>query len=326
MITLFYPFIMYIGVPLLMLGAYARWVYYKEPVYLFSSLLPLKNRVFEGTWHTAIPFILRCCTLFFLLLALTRPRVPDSRTKIPVEGIDIMLVLDVSGSMAAIDDRQDPTTRLDVAKKEAISFIQKRIHDPVGLVLFSQVAVSRCPLTLDKKMLEDLLSTLSIDAMPADGTVLSQGMITAANRLKKSMAKSRIMIVLTDGVPTPNDVPPSLALDLAKKLGIKIYTVGIGSQEGGWIHNGMFGWYQVPGQYNEKLLQHVASETGGRFFQARNQQDMATIYNTIDELEKSSFEAPIYSKYFEYFIWLLWASLLALLCELFLITLIWVRL
>ena len=326
MISLAYPLIASIGIPLFLIAAYVRWAYYKEPLYLFSSLAPLKNRTIEGKWRTLIPFLLRCMALLFLLFALTRPRVPDSRSKISVEGIDIILVLDVSGSMAAIDDRLDPVIRLDIAKKEAISFIQKRTHDPVGLVLFSQVAVSRCPLTLDKKMLEEILSKLSMDIMPADGTVLAEGMIVAANRLKRSTAKSRIMIVLTDGVPTPNDTNPAIALELAKKLGIKIYTIGIGSKNGGWLQHNLFGWYQIPGQYNEELLQHIARETGGRFFQARNQKDMATIYNTIDELEKSSLEAPIYSKYFEYFMLLLWAAFGALILEVLLITVMWVRL
>lgn len=327
MIQVAYPYVLYIGVPVLLALAYWRWVYYKQPVYQYSSLLPLSNLVSAGKLHTIIPFILRFLVLASLLIALARPRKPDTRSEIAVEGVDIMLVLDVSGSMRLLDDRSDNRTRLDIARDEAINFIKKRTNDPIGLVLFGQVAVTRCPLTLDKIMLEKILRETRLGVIPADETVLSTGIIVATNRLKSSKAISRIMIVLTDGVPSGNDASYKDAIELAKKLDIKIYTVGIGSPDGGWDFDPFFGWQQVGGrQYSEKLLRLIAQETGGQFFKASNPLEMAEIYDTIDTLEKSEHEMPVYSRYFEYFVYFLLAALLLLFLELLVTTLVWVRL
>jgi Ca-activated chloride channel family protein len=196
----------------------------------------------------------------------------------------------------------------------------------MGLVIFSGVAVTRCPLTLDKHMLEELLKNTTIETIPLEGTVLSEAIIVAANRLKKSSALSRIMIVLTDGAPSPNDKNPLIAVELAKKLGIKIYTIGIGSPEGGWFFNNFFGWQQHRTQYNEQLLEYFANETGGSSFIARNPEELEKIYDTIDQLERTEHDMPVYARYKEYFIYFLGAAALLLAFELLLTTLLWVRL
>jgi Ca-activated chloride channel family protein len=253
-------------------------------------------------------------------------QIPDERSRIPVRGVDIMLVLDASGSMDAIDDPDNPKKRLAIARDEAIKFVEKREHDPMGLVVFSGAAVSRVPLTLDKNILKQMLSETTVHTIPVEGTVLSKGILTAANRLKKSKAKSRIMIVLTDGAPSPTDIDPALAIAMAKKIGVKIYTIGIGSLEGGWVQQPLFGWVQVKDTYNEPLLKRFAKETGGRFFSARKPSDMQAIYKTIDKLERSEQEMPIYARYFEYFVPLLWLALCLIILEIALTTLVWVRL
>jgi len=326
MLELVYPYFLVIGVPLLLGVALLRWLYYKEPVYAYSSLLPLRSLTREMWWHTVLPFLLRFFALLALCGALARLRAPDERTQLPVDGVDIMLVFDASESMQLIDDRSNDRSRIDIARDEAISFIKKRIHDPVGLVIFSGIAITRCPLTLDKHMLEEILNQTTIDTIPMGGTVLSEAIIVAANRLKKSKAASRVMIVLTDGAPSPNDTEPQVAVELAKKLGIKVYTIGIGAPDGGWFFNNFFGWQQHRTQYNEQLLQVIAKETGGSFFTARNPEELKKIYDTIDQLERSKQEMPVYARYLEYFIYFLWVAALLLVIELLLTTLIWVRL
>lgn len=326
MIQAVYPYALILGLPLLAGIALLRWLYYKEPVYRYSSILPLKNLVRSGRWQTVVPFLLRLLVLTALCLALARLREPDERSQVPIQGVDIMLVFDASGSMQSIDDRTTERSRIDIARDEAIKFIKKRVYDPMGLVIFSGVAVTRCPLTLDKPMLEEILKQTTVETIPVDGTVLSDAIIVAANRLKKSKAASRIMIILTDGAPSANDSNPSLALEFAKKLGIKIYTIGIGSQDGGWIYNDFFGWQQHRARYNGPLLEHLAKETGGAYFKASNPAELEQIYDTIDNLERSEHDMPVYSRYFEYFIYFLWLAALLLLLELLLTTLMWVRL
>lgn len=327
MIEILYPSFLYLGVPLIAALACWRWLYYKEPVYTFSSLRPLKSLAYTSIVPRLVPFLLRLGVLSMLCLALARFRVPDERSKVPVQGVDLMLVLDISGSMTAIDDRSDPRSRLAIAREEAIRFIHKRDNDSIGLVFFSGVAVTRCPLTLDKKMLEEILKQTTPETIPVGGTVLSYALIVAANRLKKSTAASRSMIVLTDGAPTKGiDSDPQVSINLAKKLDIKIYTVGIGSPDGGWIYDQFYGWHQGLDSYNEALLRRFAQETGGKFFQARNPDDMRAIYETIDALERSEQKMPVYARYFEYFVFFLWCAFIVLIGELIVTTLLWVRL
>ena len=233
-----------------------------------------------------------------------------------------MLVLDTSESMNDPEYEGSKKTRMDVARDEALKFIEKRDNDPIGLVIFSGVAVSRAPLTLDKQVLKEILLTTGTSTIPAPGTALSRAILTAANRLKKSTAKSRIMIVLTDGVPM-GDIDPHLAIDMAKKLGIKIYTIGIGSEETEWKFHPIYGRIQT---LNIPLLKTIAAETGGQFFLAQNAAEMETVYDTIDALERTDYETPIFARYFEYFMPLLWLACILLLLETILTSLWWVRL
>lgn len=327
MIYAVHPYIAYIGLPLIALSALWYWFRYKHPVYLFSSLAPLQSSATATRWRRLFLFVVRLLTLFALCLAAARFRAPDERSKIPVQGIDIMLVLDISGSMLFDeDDESEKKSRIDTAREEAIKFIDKRQNDPIGLVIFSGAALSRCPLTLDKKILKDILMHTDTNTIPVTGTVLSRAILTAANRLKTSTARSRVMIVLTDGEPSGEDISPHVAIEVAKKLGIKIYTIGIGSEKTMYGHHPLFGRVALNAQLNVALLESFASETGGRFFRAHNKAEMEAIYDTIDKLERTDYETPIFARYFEYFMPLLWFALVMLCLDIILTSWWWIRL
>ena len=320
-----YPYILFFGLFLLLLAGVYRWLYYKEPVYKFSYLSFAKKKgLTTKSWRRKIMFLVRTVSLALLVFLMARPQIVDSNSKVHVEGVDMVLVLDVSGSMQCFDDVKDQRSRIEIAKQEAIRFIQKRDNDPIGLVIFGRHAVSRCPLTLDKKMLHEIINDIEIGVMDPQGTALAVGMVTAANRLKNSKAKSKIMILLTDGEPTPDvDIDPQEALDVVKKLGIKVYTIGIGAEHGGLWNDPLFGIRQMGFCLNKPLLQYIAHQTGGHFFEAKNSQDMKRIYETIDALEKTEYEATMFTNYQDVFKPLLLASFICLVGELLISTFVW---
>jgi Ca-activated chloride channel homolog len=248
------------------------------------------------------------------------------QSKIHAEGIDIMMVLDASGSMQCFDDVHDQRMRFEVAKKEAIRFIDKRENDPIGLVIFGKDALSRCPLTLDKTIVKTIINELNLGDINPDGTVLSIAMSMAAKRLKDSKAKSKIMIVLTDGEPTPGiDIEPQIAVDLAKKLGIKIYTIGIGDEHGGLWKDPLFGVRSMGFKLNTKLLHAIAVQTGGKFFLAKKPDELKHIYDIIDSLEKTDYEMPIFTHYTDLVLPMLFIILAFLCMELMATSFIWFK-
>lgn len=308
--------------------AYLRFYWYKPIKLRYSLVAALKNsgRYQAGVLSTLVPWVLRLGTLLFLALLIARPQLVDVQSKIRAEGIDIMLVLDASGSMQCFDDIHDQRPRFDVAKKEAIRFIEKRENDPIGLVIFGKDAISRCPLTLDKTMLKTILNDLKVGDIDPDGTVLSMAISMAAKRLKDSKAKSKIMIVLTDGEPTAQlDIEPRIAVTMAKKLGIKIYTIGVGDEHGGLWKDPLFGVRSMGFSLNIKLLQAIAKETGGQFFLAKKPHDVQRIYDIINTLEKTEYEMPIFTHYTDMVVpWLL--IIMAFFCaELIATSFIWFR-
>jgi len=251
--------------------------------------------------RNTIFFIARLATLVLLALMIAKPQIVDSRTKVEVEGIDIILVLDASNSMNIADYAQDNRSRFQVAKDEAIRFTEKREHDALGLVLFGNGAISRAPLTPDKQILRKLIAETQVGSfVDAYGTRLFTAIATAANRLKRSTAKSKIMILLTDGEPTEEEADPATVLELVKALGIKVYTVGIGSEEDDYIIHPFYGIQPKP-RVNASLLQKIASDTGGAFFMAHDAHEMRRVYEIIDRLEKTTKEVPIFSTYYDIF-------------------------
>lgn len=322
--TFCYPLIVWLGIPLCIVLTCFRWLWYKPVTIVFPRVYEVA-RTTENKFSVprCVSVMLRALTLICLLVALARPRVPDTRSVKTVDGIDCMIVLDVSGSMNLFDDLNDRKTRISIAKKEALSFIHKRPYDAFGLVLFGSSAVSRCPLTTDKKLLSEIIKSIEIGVVDERETVLCQAMALAAYRLSTSCAKTKIMIVLTDGVPSPHDVQPEAVLQRIKELGIKVYTIGIGSEKGGYQYHDLYGLIQAETYLNKHLLIKCAQETGGQFFQARSAEDMARIYDTINTLETTSHEQPSYTRYHEYFMGALIAAIVFFLLELLCTTYVW---
>jgi Ca-activated chloride channel family protein len=318
-----YPLFLLLGLIVLLVSLILRRWVTKTPIYVY----PLAGTISQEGLYSRHPYrailsFLRFVTLSLLVLLIGKPQLVDQSSKVIVKGINIMIVLDVSGSMANQDYADDDSSRFEVAQKEAIRFIQARTNDAIGLVLFGRDALSRCPLTLDKKMLVSIAEDAKIGIVNPEGTVLSRGIVTAANRLRNSKAKSNVMIVLTDGEPSPEDIDPSVAIEIAKQLGIKIYTIGIGSDEVQTRLHPLYGLIQLP-KINRELLEHIAKETGGRFFLARNADDMHAVYNTIDSLEKSEYEAPLYNRYYDIFMPFVWVLLGLLVLEILLASTLW---
>lgn len=311
-------------IPLIIAAVWYRWQYYKTPIYSYSLAGQLSNHnLVTKSWNKLFFAASRIITLICLAFLIARPQLVDEKSKVMVEGIDIMMVLDVSGSMQYFDDPNDKKQRIEIAKEEAIKFIKKRENDPIGLVLFGREAASRCPLTLDKKVLESIVADIELGVLAPDGTVLAKGLITALNRFKNSEAKTKLIILLTDGDPTPGDLHPADAITLARKYGVKIYTIGIGGKYGGLIEHPGFGIQQVGARLNTELLEKLAVETGGQSFLASNQQQLQSIYDKIDQLEKTEYETDIFRNYHDIFMPFLWALASLLLLELLLATFVW---
>jgi len=319
-----YPKTFYFSIPLLFIMVFYRFWFRKPVTYKYSLAGYLSKQGFgKRYWKNFILWFMRVLSFFLLAFLIARPQLVDVTSKINVEGIDIFLVLDLSGSMELFDDVKDRRPRVQVAKEEALRFINKRENDQLGLVIFGREAVSRCPLTLDKNVLTDVIKELEIGVVDPRGTVISTAIITAANRLKHSKSKNKVMILLTDGEPSEEDLDIKFAIDIAKKLGIKIYTVGIGGEEGGLVEHPFYGATRASAPVNMDLLRKIAKETGGKFFEAKKPQDMRMIYDTIDKLEKTKIEANVFTNYQDIFMPFLWLVLVLLFVEFIFYSFLW---
>lgn len=317
-----YPWYSIALLVLLLVVMILRKLMHKTIVYRFPLGQFLKKKAITSSFHKKFFYCVRFLVLLLLALAAAQWHMVDRRSKVPVAGIDIVLVLDVSGSMQFKDYEDDERSRFDVAKAEAIRFIEKRHSDALGLVLFGKDTISRCPITFDKQMLKDIVDELKIGVIDADGTMLITGIVTAANRLKDSHAKSKIMIVLTDGEPSEGDMDSSIGIDVAKRLGIKIYTVGIGGEQNQTFIHPLYGILNRP-KVNKELLTKIAEQTGGYYFLARSAADMRTIYDKIDALEKYEHEVPMFSVYYDLLVPFVALVMGLLFCELFFSTYVW---
>lgn len=317
-----HPYIIFL-LPVLAAIAWYRWYYYKKTSFSYPVTSVLSKQYKSNAIYDYFFFFLRAFFLVCLCLLCAQPQLVDTNSRIQVEGIDIVLGLDVSGSMLFFDDVNDPKPRIDIAKQEALRFVQKRESDPIGLVLFGRVAVSRCPLTLDKRIVKDIINTLHIGVIPEDGTVLAKGIIVAASRLKHSKAKSKIIILLTDGEPSQEDSSSDQAIEIARQLGIKIYTIGIGDSQGGYFNHPQFGVIPCGSNLNRELLQKIATTTGAKYFEAKNQKELRLIYDYIDRLEKTEYEETIFSRYNDIFIPFVWLLIGLLFVELLISIFVW---
>ncbi len=322
-----YPFVIYIVMPVIVLMAYWRWYYYKKPTYTYSSVdLLEKSGTRVISWYYPLLWLLRLVGLTSLCVALMRPQVPDENSKVPVEGVPMILVIDASDSMGCYDDLYDQRTRFEVARSQAQAFIEKRVHDPIGLVFFACNAISAAPLTLDKQVLAQILQDTHLGTINSHDTRLGKAIVTAAHKLKDAPGQQRVMIILTDGQPSSQDIPIDTALAIAKKWGIKIYAIGIGSKEGGFIRDPLFGLCRTQSTLNEELLHYIAQETGGAFFLAQKPKDIERIYSDIDALERSEYKMPLFSRYFEYFMPCLYIAGLCVATEIGITSLWWLGL
>lgn len=273
----------------------------------YSSLTPLKD--LPVSWRQKLrPLspVLFSLSLILLVLALARPQKGIEETKVKTEGIDIVLAVDVSGSMLAEDFIIDQKyqNRLSAVKKAVNGFIEGRVGDRIGLVLFAGRPYTQCPLTLDYGVLQQLLEEAEI-GMIEDGTAIGSALATAVNRLKESDAKSKIIILLTDGVNNAGQIDPLTAASLAKTYGIKVYTIGAGTRGMArypvkdFFGNKTYRPVQIP--IDEEILTQIAETTGGNFFRATDTELLFSVYDLIDQLEKTTAEVNVYVDYHEIF-------------------------
>ena len=265
-----------------------------------------------------LPFALRCAAVALLIVALARPQSVDEGSTSNTEGIDIVLAIDISTSMLAQDLQPD---RIQAAKQVAGNFITDRPGDRIGLVAFAGEAFTQSPLTADQSTLLTLLGRVR-SGLIEDGTAIGNGLATAINRLRESDAKSKVIILLTDGVNNRGEIAPVMAAEIAKEQGIRVYTIGVGSRGTAPTPAiDMFGnmtFVQAKVEIDEKTLQEIADATGGRYFRATDNEKLRAIYDEINRLEKSKVEVADFTTYTEeYLRWVLAA--LALLAAEFLI-------
>ena len=261
------------------------------------------------------PFLLRTVALVMIILAIARPRSSEQMDRVDTEGIDIILAMDVSTSMLARDFTPD---RISAAKDIAIEFISQRPYDRMGIVVFAGESYTQCPLTTDRATLINLMKEISTDLIE-DGTAIGNGLATAVARMKDSDAKSRVIILLTDGVNNRGEITPQMAAEIAKTYGIRVYTIGVGAN-GMAPYPVMTPWgvdiQKVQVEIDEDLLSEIASSTGGRYFRATDNTKLMEIYNEINRMEKARISVDSFPVYKELFTGYALAALVALLLEL----------
>lgn len=273
-----------------------------EPAVSFPDIGRLKRLKPTGRTVLAgkLPY-LRILMIVLIIIALARPQWGFSEDEILTEGVDIVLGLDISGSMAA-EDLAEKRNRLDVAKEVIMEFVDRRTNDRIGLVVFAGTAFTQCPLTLDYSVLMKFIDRARI-GLVEDGTAIGTAIGTSINRIKESRAASKIIILLTDGQNNAGKLDPITAGEMAKALGVKIYTIGAGSRGMApmAVDDPIFGrrYVTVPVDIDETLLRKVADMTGGKYFRATDARDLSRIYSEIDALEKSEIKVKNYTRYDE---------------------------
>ena len=287
------------------LVAYVVWFVLKgrkmEPSMKVSSTLPFtkETRSFRNRIVHA-PFVLRVITLSMVIIVLARPQSTDNWEESSIEGIDIMLATDVSTSMLAMDLRPN---RIEAAKEVAANFVNSRKNDNIGLTIFAGESFTQCPLTIDHAVVLNMLNSVKCDiamnGVIEDGTAIGMGIANAVSRLKESKAKSKVIILLTDGSNNSGEISPEAAAEIAKEFGVRIYTIGVGTNNetapfpyGGEIIN-------VPVEIDEATLMNIAKITNGRYFRATSKESLSEVYSEIDKLERTILHAKQFNAYNE---------------------------
>jgi len=265
-------------------------------------------------WLLHVPFLLRVVAIILLSIALARPQLTNKWSSESTEGIDIMMALDVSGTMLAEDLKPN---RLEAAKAVASDFVIDRPNDQIGLVVFAGESFTQCPLTTDHAVLVNLFKSVEY-GMIEDGTAIGLGLANAVNRMKDSETKSKVVILLTDGSNNRGDIDPQTAAEIAKTFGIRVYTVGVGSYGQARVPvNTPYGrqYIMADSEFDETTLKKIAETTGGQYFRATDNGSLKRIYEQIDQLEKTKLRVREYSKHTENFAPFLYAALICLLLE-----------
>ncbi|MBU1627046.1 VWA domain-containing protein [bacterium] len=316
---------------LLLLIPYLLYSYFKNQSVYRSSMkysdldiikkIPLPPSV----QYRHILIFFRAAAITLLIIAFARPQSGRKEQLIMTEGLDIILTMDISGSMAAEDFK--PNNRLDAAKVAVENFIQNRQYDRIGMVVFSRNAFTQCPLTLDYGLLINFLKELKI-GMIQDGTAIGMGIATALKRLEKTHAKSKIIILLTDGVNNAGEIDPLTAAELAKTLKTKVYAIGMGKEGGAPIpiEHSIFGkvYARNPDgslqltKIDEDTLRKIAEKTGGKYFRATDEKVLSKVYDEISNMEKTDVEVKDYTHYTELMHYFLLLGLFLLLLDIFL--------
>lgn len=312
-LLLFIPLIAYIV-------WYLVWGKHMEPSMKVSTVMPFakgiksfRNRILH------LPFILRMILFSMVIIILARPQSSDSWSESDIEGIDIMLATDVSTSMLAMDLQPN---RIEAAKEVAANFVSGRKNDNIGLTIFAGESFTQCPLTIDHAVLLNMLNAVKCDialkGVIQDGTAIGMGIANGVSRLKDSKAKSKVIILLTDGSNNSGEISPEAAAEIAKEFGIRIYTIAVGTNNSTapFPYNGTV--VNVPVEIDEATLKNIADITNGKYYRATSKESLGEIYNEIDKLERTKLHAKQFSAYNEEYQIFAIIALLALLLEIIL--------
>ena len=284
----------------------------------FSSVKLLISSGFKKTYKHLLGKYIICLSFIILVVALARPQKVNESDVIEQSGIDIAMALDVSGSMESVDFKPN---RLSVAKETIDNFIDERSSDRLALVIFAGTAYTRIPLTLDHSILKQSLKDITTESVNKDGTAVGMAISVALNRLKKSDSESKIMILVTDGDNNAGTINPTTATELATELGIKIYTIGVGTDNAIYETINIFGqktYQRGEGGLNEELLQEIANNTGGQYYRAKDSETLNKVFKTINDMEKTNFDEDDYISYKECAFKLIMIALILLVLGLFL--------
>lgn len=297
------------------------WYFWKRnqsPSLKMSSLKGFQGSVSILPKLKPLLFVLRLLALSALIVAMARPRTVDISSKSKTtRGIDIVMAVDVSGSMLAKDLKPN---RMEALKKVAAQFVKERPNDRIGLVVYAAEAYTKSPVTSDKAVVLDAIRSIKYDNVLQDGTGIGMGLATAVNRLKDSQAKSKVIILLTDGVNNAGFIEPETASDIARQYGIKVYTIGIGTNGMAEFPyaiapNGQFLFRMMQVEIDQNLMKSIAQKTGGKYFRATSNSKLSEIYNSINKLETTEIEEQKFYDYDEKYRPFVWLALGLLLVE-----------
>lgn len=289
---------------LLIIPVMLAFYIWKQSSWVGSYTISSVGKTWKANWKVRtrhLPFVLRLVAVAALVFALARPQSSLSWADETTEGIDIVISMDISGSMLAEDLKPN---RLEAAKNVGIEFVESRVNDRIGLVIYGSESFTQCPLTTDHDVIKNLFSQVKF-GMIKDGTAIGHGLGTAVSRLKESSAKSKVIILLTDGQNTAGNIPPLTAAEMAKKFGIRVYCIGVGTNgKAPYPGQDIFGrkvYQQIEVKIDEETLKSIADLTNGAYFRATDNKSLANVYEEIDRLEKSKIKVTEYQKKNEHF-------------------------